>query len=110
MDPLSMGWWTRKRLFNIWKSSTHMSSLSTFNNDKLELAKVESADFVISSREVERCQVDQRKKQWQTHSAILTASISKVTQQAVDSVRAGGPRGASGLPSEMMNLNVVKLY
>ena len=42
------------------------------------------------------------------HSAVVTA-VSKVAfNQAVDSVRAGGRVVAVGLPSEMMELSIVK--
>ena len=42
------------------------------------------------------------------HSAVVTA-VSKVAfNQAVDSVRAGGRVVAVGLPSEMMDLSIVK--
>ena len=42
------------------------------------------------------------------HSAVVTA-VSKVAfNQAVDSVRAGGRIVAVGLPSEMMDLSIVK--
>ena len=44
----------------------------------------------------------------ETHSAVVTA-VSKVAfNQAVDSVRAGGRVVAVGLPSEMMELSIVK--
>ena len=76
-----------KKAFN-----THVIAVD-INNDKLELAKQVGADIVINGHEVE---------------AVVTA-VSKVAfNQAVDSVRAGGRVVAVGLPSEMMDLSIVK--
>ena len=54
------------------------------------------ADFVINGREVEDVPgLIQEKQMGGAHSAVVTA-VSKVAfNQAVDSVRAGGPRGRS---------------
>ena len=76
-----------KKVFN-----AHVIAVD-INNDKLALAKEVGADIVINGR---------------AHSAVVTA-VSKVAfNQAVDSVRAGGRVVAVGLPSEMMDLSIVK--
>ena len=79
------------------------------NNDKLALAKEVGADIVINGLEVEDvpCLIKE-KTNGGAHSAVVTA-VSKVAfNQAVDSVRAGGRVVAVGLPSEMMDLSIVK--
>ena len=78
------------------------------NNDKLVLAKEVGADIVINGHEVEDVAALIQEKTGGAHSAIVTA-VSKVAfNQAVDSVRAGGRVVAVGLPSEMMDLSIVK--
>jgi len=92
-----------KKVFN-----AHVIAVD-INNDKLELAKEVGADFVINGREVEDVPgLIQEKTNGGAHSAVVTA-VSKVAfNQAVDSVRAGGRVVAVGLPSEMMELSIVK--
>jgi len=92
-----------KKVFN-----AHVIAVD-INNDKLELAKEVGADFVINGREVEDVPgLIQEKTNGGAHSAVVTA-VSKVAfNQAVDSVRAGGRVVAVGLPSEMMDLSIVK--
>ena len=78
------------------------------NNDKLALAKEVGADIVINGHEVEDVAALIQEKTGGAHSAVVTA-VSKVAfNQAVDSVRAGGRVVAVGLPSEMMDLSIVK--
>ena len=79
------------------------------NNDKLALAKEVGADIVINGLEVEDVPgLIKEKTNGGAHSAVVTA-VSKVAfNQAVDSVRAGGRVVAVGLPSEMMDLSIVK--
>ena len=92
-----------KKVFN-----AHVIAVD-INNDKLELAKEVGADFVINGREVEDVPgLIKEKTNGGAHSAVVTA-VSKVAfNQAVDSVRAGGRVIAVGLPSEMMDLSIVK--
>ena len=67
------------------------------------------ADIVINGLEVEDVPgLIKEKTDGGAHSAVVTA-VSKVAfNQAVDSVRAGGRVVAVGLPSEMMELSIVK--
>ena len=78
------------------------------NQDKLDLAKESGADLVVNGKEVEDVAGYIQEKTGGTHSAVVTA-VSKVAfNQAVDSVRAGGTVVAVGLPSEYMELSIVK--
>ena len=91
-----------KKVFN-----AHVVAVD-INNDKLALAKEVGADIVINGREVEDVAALIQEKTGGAHSAVVTA-VSKVAfNQAVDSVRAGGRVVAVGLPSEMMDLSIVK--
>ncbi|MTB64155.1 alcohol dehydrogenase AdhP [Streptococcus sp. zg-86] len=91
-----------KKVFN-----AHVIAID-INNDKLELAKQVGADIVINGHEVEDVAGLIQEKTGGAHSAVVTA-VSKVAfNQAVDSVRAGGRVVAVGLPSEMMDLSIVK--
>ena len=72
------------------------------NQDKLYLAKESGADLVVNGKEVEDVAGYIQEKTGGTHSAVVTA-VSKVAfNQAVDRVR------AVGLPSEYMDLSIVK--
>ena len=72
------------------------------NQDKLDLAKESGADLVVNGKEVEDVAGYIQEKTGGTHSAVVTA-VSKVAfNQAVDRVR------AVGLPSEYMDLSIVK--
>lgn len=86
-----------KKVFN-----AHVIAVD-INNDKLALAKEVGADIVINGLEVEDVPgLIKEKTDGGAHSAVVTA-VSKVAfNQAVDSVR------AVGLPSEMMELSIVK--
>ena len=78
------------------------------NQDKLDLAKESGADLVVNGKEVEDVAGYIQEKTGGTHSAVVTA-VSKVAfDQAIDSVRAGGTVVAVGLPSEYMDLSIVK--
>jgi len=92
-----------KKVFN-----AHVIAVD-INNDKLALAKEVGADIVINGLEVDDVPgLIKEKTNGGAHSAVVTA-VSKVAfNQAVDSVRAGGRVVAVGLPSEMMELSIVK--
>lgn len=91
-----------KKVFN-----AHVVAVD-INNDKLALAKEVGADIVINGHEVEDVAALIQEKTGGAHSAVVTA-VSKIAfNQAVDSVRAGGRVVAVGLPSEMMDLSIVK--
>lgn len=91
-----------KKVFN-----AHVVAVD-INNDKLELAKKVGADIVINGKEVDDVPGLIQEKTGGAHSAVVTA-VSKVAfNQAVDSVRAGGRVVAVGLPSEMMDLSIVR--
>ena len=91
-----------KKVFN-----AHVVAVD-INNDTLALAKEVGADIVINGHEVEDVAALIQEKTGGAHSAVVTA-VSKVAfNQAVDSVRAGGRVVAVGLPSEMMDLSIVK--
>ena len=92
-----------KKVFN-----AHVIAVD-INNDKLALAKEVGADVVINGLEVDDVPgLIKEKTDGGAHSAVVTA-VSKVAfNQAVDSVRAGGRVVAVGLPSEMMELSIVK--
>lgn len=92
-----------KKVFN-----AHVIAVD-INNDKLELAKEVGADVTINGLEAE--DVPGYIKEVTgggAHSTVVTA-VSKVAfNQAIDSVRAGGYVVAVGLPSEYMDLSIVK--
>ncbi|NRG53688.1 alcohol dehydrogenase AdhP [Streptococcus suis] len=92
-----------KKVFN-----AHVIAVD-INNNKLELAKEVGADVTINGLEVE--DVPGYIKEITgggVHSTVVTA-VSKVAfNQAIDSVRAGGYVVAVGLPSEYMDLIIVK--
>lgn len=91
-----------KKVFN-----AHVVAVD-INNDKLALAKEVGADIVTNGHEVDDVAALIQEKTGGAHSAVVTA-VSKVAfNQAVDSVRAGGRVVAVGLPSEMMDLSIVK--
>ena len=78
------------------------------NPDKLELAKEIGADMVINGKEVDDVAGLIQEKTGGSHAAVVTA-VSKVAfNQAIDSVRAGGKVIAVGLPSETMDVPIVK--
>lgn len=91
-----------KKVFN-----AHVVAID-INQDKLDLALEVGADFVINGKEVEDVAGLIQEKTGGCHSACVTA-VSKVAfNQAIDSVRAGGTVVAVGLPSETMDVSIVK--
>ena len=72
------------------------------NQDKLDLAKESGADLVVNGKEVEDVAGYIQEKTGGTHSAVVTAVYKVAFNQAVDRVR------AVGLPSEYMDLSIVK--
>ncbi len=92
-----------KKVFN-----AHVIAVD-INNDKLELAKEVGADVTINGLEVE--DVPGYIKEITgggVHSTVVTAVSQVAFNQAIDSVRAGGYVVAVGLPSEYMDLSIVK--
>lgn len=93
-----------KKVFN-----AHVIAVD-INQDKLDLALESGADISLNGREIE----DIPGKIMAitglgAHAAVVTA-VSKVAfNQAVDSLRAAGVLVAVGLPSEYMDLSIVKL-
>ncbi len=91
-----------KKVFN-----AHVVAVD-INNDKLELAKEVGADIVVNGKEIEDVAGYIQEKTGGAHGVVVTA-VSKVAfNQAIDSVRAGGTVVAVGLPSEYMELSIVK--
>ncbi|MDG3131485.1 alcohol dehydrogenase AdhP [Streptococcus suis] len=92
-----------KKVFN-----AHVIAID-INSDKLELAKEVGADIVINATEMDDVPAYIKEiTNGGTHSAVVTA-VSKIAfNQAIDSVRAGGYVVAVGLPSEYMDLSIVK--
>lgn len=90
-----------KKVFN-----AHVVAVD-INDDKLQLAKECGADIIINGKKEDPVKVIQEKTGG-VHSAVVTA-VSKVAfNQAVDSVRAAGKVIAVGLPSETMDVSIVK--
>lgn len=90
-----------KKVFN-----AHVVAVD-INDDKLQLAKECGADLVINSLKEDTVKVIQEKTGG-CHSAVVTA-VSKVAfNNAIDSVRAAGRVVAVGLPSETMDVPIVK--
>lgn len=90
-----------KKVFN-----AHVIAID-INDDKLELAKECGADIVLNGKKVDPAKYIQEKVGG-AHSSVITA-VSKVAfNQAIDSVRAGGKVVAVGLPSETMDVSIVK--
>jgi len=78
------------------------------NDDKLALAKEVGADYVINGAKEDPVAKIKELSGTGAHIAVVTA-VSKVAfNQAVDSVRAAGKVVAVGLPSETMDLPIVK--
>ena len=90
-----------KKVFN-----AHVVAVD-INDDKLALAKECGADIVINGLKENPVEVI-KEKTGGCHSAVVTA-VSKVAfNQAIDSVRAAGIVVAVGLPSETMDVSIVK--
>ncbi|HFI5556979.1 TPA: alcohol dehydrogenase AdhP [Streptococcus agalactiae] len=105
-----------KKVFN-----AHVVAVD-INADKLQLAKEVGADLTVNGKEIKDVGADLtvngkeikdvaayiQEKTGGCHGVVVTA-VSKVAfNQAIDSVRAGGTVVAVGLPSEYMELSIVK--
>ena len=78
------------------------------NDEKLALAKEVGADYVINGKKEDPVAKIKELSGTGAHMAVVTA-VSKVAfNQAIDSVRAAGKVVAVGLPSETMDLPIVK--
>lgn len=77
------------------------------NDDKLELAKKCGADYVLNAKNVDAPKWIQENVKG-AHSAVVTAVSKLAFNNAIDSVRAGGKVVAVGLPSETMDVSIVK--
>lgn len=77
------------------------------NDDKLELAKKVGADYVLNAKNVDAAKWIQENVKG-AHSAVVTAVSKAAFNSAIDSVRAGGKVVAVGLPSETMDVSIVK--
>ena len=90
-----------KKVFN-----NHVIAVD-INDDKLALAKECGADIVINGIKEDPVKIIQEKSGG-CHCAVVTA-VSKIAfNQAIDSVRAAGKVVAVGLPSETMDVSIVK--
>lgn len=79
------------------------------NNDKLALAKESGADLVINSLETKNVtDVIKEKTDGGAHGAVVVAVAKIAFNQAIDSVRAGGSVVCVALPSETMDVSIVK--
>ena len=91
-----------KKVFN-----AHVVAVD-INQDKLDLAKEVGADLIVNGHDIEDVPAYIQEKSGGCHGVVVSA-VSKVAfNQAVDSVRAGGTVVAVGLPSEYMELSIVK--
>ena len=91
-----------KKVFN-----AHVVAVD-INQDKLDLAKEVGADLIVNGHDIENVPAYIQEKTGGCHGVVVSA-VSKVAfNQAVDSVRAGGTVVAVGLPSEYMELSIVK--
>lgn len=79
------------------------------NEDKLNLAREVGADYIINGKKTADPAAEIKKlTNGGAHATVVTA-VSKVAfNQAIDSVRAAGKVVAVGLPSETMDLPIVK--
>lgn len=91
-----------KKVFN-----AHVVAID-INPDKLALAKEVGADITVNGKEIQNVPEFIKEQTGGCHSAVVTA-VSKVAfNQAIDTVRAGGVVVAVGLPSETMDVSIVK--
>lgn len=91
-----------KKVFN-----AHVVAVDV-NQDKLDLAKKVGADLIINAKEIEDVPGYIQEKTGGCHGVVVTA-VSKVAfNQAIDSVRVAGTVVAVGLPSEYMEVSIVK--
>ena len=91
-----------KKVFN-----THVIAVD-INDEKLELAKGVGADYVINGKKEDPVAKIKELSNGGAHISVVTA-VSKVAfNQAIDSARAAGKVVAVGLPSETMDVSIVK--
>lgn len=91
-----------KRVFN-----TNVIAVD-INDDKLGLAKEVGADYVINAKNEDPVVKIKELSGLGAHISVVTA-VSKVAfNQAIDSARAAGKVVAVGLPSETMDVSIVK--
>ena len=78
------------------------------NDDKLALAKEVGADYIINGKKEDPVKKILELSNGGAHISVVTA-VSKVAfNQAIDSARAAGKVVAVGLPSETMDVSIVK--
>ena len=78
------------------------------NDDKLNLAKEVGADYIINSLNEDPTKKIMELTNGGAHGAVVSAVAKVAFDQAVYSVRAGGRVVAVGLPSEMMDIPIIK--
>lgn len=91
-----------KKVFN-----AHVVAID-INQDKLDLAKEVGADLIVNASEIEDVAAYIQEKTGGCHGIVVTAVSKKAFNQAINSVRAGGTVVAVGLPSEYMEVSIVK--
>ncbi len=78
------------------------------NNDKLELAKQVGADIAINPVEQGKASKIIKKQCGGAHAVVVTAVSKSAFDDSINCVRAGATVVAVALPSEMMDLPIVK--
>jgi len=78
------------------------------NDDKLNLAKEVGADYIINSLHEDPAKKILEITNGGAHGVVVSAVAKIAFDQAVYSVRAGGRVVAVGLPSEMMDIPIIK--
>ena len=78
------------------------------NDDKLNLAKEVGADYAINSLHEDPIKRIAELTNGGAHGAVVSAVAKKAFDQAIYSVRAGGRVVVVGLPSEMMDIPIIK--
>ena len=78
------------------------------NDEKLNLAKEVGADYAINSLHEDPIKRIAELTNGGAHGAVVSAVAKKAFDQAIYSVRAGGRVVAVGLPSEMMDIPIIK--
>ena len=78
------------------------------NDDKLNLAKEVGADYIINSLHEDPAKKILEITNGGAHGVVVSAVAKIAFDQAIYSVRAGGRVVAVGLPSEMMDIPIIK--
>ena len=78
------------------------------NDDKLNLAKEVGADYIINSLKEDPTKKIAEITNGGAHGAVVSAVAKAAFDQAMYSVRAGGRVVVVGLPSEMMEIPIIK--